>query len=208
MPGGPRAQPSPHPAAHGLTDLSHTFISFHCCSTVLELALWLLSPSSCAGSCLSLFHAPQLASPPLLCAPLSCNSQQHPNKPLREQPVYRPVTSSSAPASPARPPPWAASALDMCFWLGCAKGVLGGCAAPFHADPCHLCEPSPAMGEWGRIVVVPGTWCRSNWQGQEGSSTVPAATGGMDCGALGRAQHLPFPATSWKITQGPQGRKS
>lgn len=120
----------------------------------------------CWQLCLSLSCALQIVSPTLLCAPLSCSSQQHPNKPLREQPVYRPVTSSSAPASPALPPPWAASALHMCFWLGCAKGVLGDCAAPFHADPCHLCEPSPAMGEWGRTVVVPVTWCRSNWQGQ------------------------------------------
>lgn len=183
--------PQPHrPEPH--------FVSSHCCSTALEPALGLLSPFSCAGSCICpcSVHPPACV-PHLLCAPLSCRSQQHPNKHLREEPAYMPVTSWSAPARPAVPPPWAASALDMCSWLRGAMGVLGSCAAPFHADPCYfLCEPSSAVVQQGGIVMAPGPASRGKGgPSTEGNSTMPGVTGGMDLGAL-RALHLPFPPKS------------
>lgn len=134
--------------------------------------------------------------PPVLCAPLSCSSQQHPNKRPREEPVPRTVTSWSA-------PPWAASATGVCPCLGCAEGMLGGCSGPHHL----LWEPSPARGQQGcnhggSCAVVPV-------QGQgraEGNSPCLGPQRAWTWGHPG--EHLPFSPASWEITQGPQGRKS
>lgn len=192
MPRDSRAQPSPQAAAQGHTGPSHTYISSHCCTTALEPVLGLLSPSSCAGSCVCPCPVPL----PVLCAPLSCSSQQHPNKRPREEPVPRTVTSWSA-------PPWAASATGVCPCLGCAEGMLGGCSGPHHL----LWEPSPARGQqgWnhgGSCAVVPV-------QGQgraEGNSPCLGPQRAWTWGHPG--EHLPFSPASWEITQGPQGRKS